>query len=191
MTVQFKPLAAPFIVSALLAADVSSAADARDCVAIPDDAKRLACYDSAFGRGGAAVPASPGIPATAGPAVSAAPAAAASASAATAASTAPAPILVDPVAEFGLSESQKRAQNPERAKDVSPDSITARVSTVGRQPTGGLVVTLDNDQVWAQAESLSKARVTPGDEVTIRKATLGSYMLIAPNKVAMRVRRVR
>jgi hypothetical protein len=105
--------------------------------------------------------------------------------------TSAAPILVDPVAEFGLSESQKRAQNPERAKDVSPESITAKVSQVGRQPTGGLLVTLENGQVWAQSESLSKARIAVGDEVTVRKATMGSYMLVAPNKVAMRVRRVR
>ena len=192
MPVQFKPMAAPFIVSALIAANVSLAADARDCVAIPDDARRLACYDSAFGRGSAAAPGASGIPATAASTVSAAPPAAAPATAAASTSAAPAaPILVDPVAEFGLSESQKRAQNPERAKDVSPDSITAKVAEVGRQPTGGLVVTLENGQVWAQSESLSKARVAPGDEVTIRKATLGSYMLVAPNKVSMRVRRVR
>jgi hypothetical protein len=109
----------------------------------------------------------------------------------TASVTPAAPVLIDPVAEFGLSESQKRAQNPERAKDVAPDSITGNVAEVGRQPTGGLVVTLENGQVWAQSESLTKARVAPGDEVTIRKATLGSYMLVAPNKVSMRVRRVR
>jgi hypothetical protein len=173
MTVQFQPFAAPFIVSALLAANVSLAADARECLEIPGDAERLACYDSAFGRRSVAVPASPGVPAVADATVTAA------------------PILVDPVAEFGLSESQKRAQNPERAKDVSPERITAKVSEVGRQPTGGLLVTLENGQVWAQAESLSKARVAAGDEVTIRKATLGSYLLLAPNKVSMRVRRVR
>jgi hypothetical protein len=182
MIVQFQPFAAPFIVSALLAANVSLAADARECLEIPGDAERLACYDSAFGRRSVAVPASPGVPAVADATVTvASPASEASA----------APILVDPVAEFGLSESQKRAQNPERAKDVSPERITAKVSEVGRQPTGGLLVTLENGQVWAQAESLSKARVAAGDEVTIRKATLGSYLLLAPNKVAMRVRRVR
>lgn len=174
---QFQPFAAPFIVSALLAANVSLAADARECLEIPGDAERLACYDSAFGRRSVAVPASPDVPTAARPAP--------------ASETSAAPILVDPVAEFGLSESQKRAQNPERAKDVSPESITAKVSQVGRQPTGGLLVTLENGQVWAQSESLSKARIAVGDEVTVRKATMGSYMLVAPNKVAMRVRRVR
>ena len=192
MTVQFQLFAAPFIASALLAANVSLAADARDCVAIAEDAERLACYDSVFGRGSVAVPDPPGAPAVASGAASAAAVAVRPASAPATASAAPdTPILVDPVAEFGLSETQKRAQDPERAKDASPDSITGTVAQVGRQPTGGLVVTLENGQVWVQAETLSKARIAAGDEVTIRKATMGSYMLVAPNKVAMRVRRAR
>jgi len=192
VTVQFKPIAAPLIVSSLLVAELSLAADVRDCVAISDDAKRLACYDTVFGRGSAALPGPAAAPAAASAGASVAPTTVPPATApGTASATPAAPVLIDPVAEFGLSESQKRAQNPERAKDVSPDSITANVAEVGRQPTGGLVVTLENGQVWAQSESLTKARVAPGDEVTIRKATLGSYMLVAPNKVSMRVRRVR
>jgi len=33
--------------------------------------------------------------------------------------------------------------------------------------------------------------VKPGDTVTIKKAALGSYLLVAPNRVATRVRRLR
>jgi hypothetical protein len=152
----------------LIPAAVAWGADGRHCLSIEDDTARLACYDAAYGRGG-------NDPAPAAAAV-------------TATSTA---VTVDPEAEFGLSEAQKRVQNPERARDVPPDSITSGVAAVGQTPSGGLLVTLENGQVWAQAETLTKARVAAGDEVTIKKATLGSYMMLAPNKVAVRVRRVR
>lgn len=160
------------ILVACLSAESSRAADVRDCVGIPDDAERLACYDAALGRvaGQAAV------------------APAATDRAATATGTA---VVVDPVAEFGLTDAQKRAQDPERARQALPDSITGTVSSASRQPTGELVVTLESGQVWTQAEVLTKARVAPGDVVTIRKAALGSYVMVTANRVAMRVRRVR
>jgi len=100
-------------------------------------------------------------------------------------------VAVDPVAEFGLTEVQKRAQDPERARVASPESISAVVTAVGRQSTGELVVTLENGQVWAQAEVMTMARAAPGDTVTVRKAALGSYVMVTANRVAMRVRRVR
>jgi len=168
--------------SVLLIPAVGLAADASHCVTIADSAARLACYDTTYGRGAE----------NSAPAAESASRAPADKPAAEAAGAAAATaITVDPVAEFGLSESQKRAQNPERAKDVAPESITETVATVGRTAAGGLLVTLESGQQWAQAETLTKARVAPGDEVTIRKATLGSYMMVAPNKVAVRVRRVR
>jgi hypothetical protein len=53
-------------------------------------------------------------------------------------------------------------------------------------------VKLENDQVWEQAEIVTtKARLKPGDVVTIRKAALGSYTLLTPSRMVIRVRRVR
>lgn len=155
-----------------LGAESARAAEARDCVGIADDLQRLACYDAAFGR-----VAERAAAVTAG-------ADRATASAATA-------VIVDPVAEFGLTEAQKRAQDPERARQALPESIEGTVASAGRQATGELVVTLENGQVWTQAEVLTQARVSPGDVVTIRKAALGSYVMVTANRVAMRVRRIR
>jgi hypothetical protein len=93
--------------------------------------------------------------------------------------------------EFGLTEADKRALDPAKAAATQPESISARVASVGRRPMGELVVTLDDGQVWVQAESDTKAVVKPGDVVTIRKAALGSYVLVSANRVAMRVRRTK
>jgi hypothetical protein len=147
-------------------AQEGAAAD-HPCASIADDSQRLACYDEAFGR--------PRVVAASSPA--AAPAAKV--------------VVTDPVEEFGLSEAAKRARDPEKAKETMPEQISARVTKVGNRPTGELVVTLESGQVWVQIETVSKAKVKPGDTVTIKKGALGSYLLVAPNRVATTVRRVR
>lgn len=141
------------------------------CAALEDDAARLACYDAAFG-GPASAPASVAEP-----------------TAATAATAAPASSASRAQQEFGLSEADKRAADP--AQPEAPSSITAKVADARKRPTGEWVVMLEDGQVWVQAESTTKAIVKAGDEVTIRKAALGSYVLVSANRVAMRVRRSR
>jgi len=146
---------------------------AHPCASIGDDAQRLACYDDTFGR-----PRDGRSPATvAAPAAAAAPAAKL--------------VVTNPVEDFGLSEAAKRARDPEKAQETMPEQISAKVAKVGNRPTGEMVVTLESGQVWVQIETVSKAMVKPGDTVTIKKAALGSYLLVAPNRVATRVRRLR
>ena len=96
----------------------------------------------------------------------------------------------DPLADFGLSEQAKAARDPEKARQSNPDSITATVTEVGKQPRGQFIVTLDNGHVWVQSETNSRARLAVGDTVTIKKGALASYLLVTPGKVATRVKRV-
>lgn len=156
---------------ALALAAVPVAADAQDrlhthpCAAVAGDSARLACYDAEFGKPGAAVAATAApVAATAVPAVK-------------------------ERKEFGLSEEKKRALDPEKAAVPQTTSITGKVAGLGRRPTGELIVTLDHGQVWVQAESDTLAVLKVGDAVTIRKGALGSYLLVTPGRVAMRVRR--
>lgn len=181
------------------------------CASIPGDAARLACYDEAFGR---PVPSGPGatdagVAVVAGTAqggttgaVSSSPRnVPASSTAATTTSVAaamPPPeatastgVRADTEADFGLTEADKRALDPERAEKTQLTSIKSTVASVARRPTKELVVTLGNGQVWVQSESVTQVALKVGDVVTIRKASLGSHMLVAPNRAAMRVRRIR
>lgn len=165
-----KPIRCPalFASGLWLVASLAVAQDAGSghrCATIADDTARLACYDAAFG----------------GPAPAPAPAAAATA--------APASSTSKAQQEFGLSEADKRAADP--AQPEAPSSITAKVADARKRPTGEWVVMLEDGQVWVQVESTTKAIVKAGDEVTIRKAALGSYLLVSANRVAMRVRRAR
>lgn len=132
------------------------------CSVVHDAAERLACYDAQFG---------------------------------TPADVDDAPVTLANAArarkDFGLSESQRRARTPESDRHVFPDRIEAVVMNVRRQATGEMVVALDNEQVWIQAEPVTSARLRVGDTVIIRKAALGSYQLVTPQSIAMRVRRLR
>jgi hypothetical protein len=157
---------------AVLAARAADSDAPQRCSGISDDLARLACYDAIF-RKSTSTAASTAVPAAA-----AAPAAAASAA-------------TSPEADFGLTEAAKRARDPEEAKVEMPESITGTVAAVGRRPDGELTVTLENGQVWTQVTVDQRARVAVGDTVTIKKAALGSHLLVTQARYATRVRRVK
>jgi hypothetical protein len=83
--------------------------------------------------------------------------------------------------DFGLNAAQ-RAQTEPRLS-----SIIARVSGFSHSKQGKIQAELDNGQAWELDEA--DPLLAPGDPVTIRRATLGSYVLVTPTKRLHRVRR--
>lgn len=174
-----------------LPAWASPGTDGASCVAVSDDAARLACYDRAYGRSAAGKSAPTAGAAAAGMAA-AAPKSPAVASP-TAVHAAPAAATPkDPVAEFGLTEAAKKAKDPAKAAEAAaaPASVTAKVISLRFKKYGEFVVTLDNGQVWEQNEPMPSAIVRVGDTVTVKKAVLGSYTLVTAARVATKVHRV-
>jgi hypothetical protein len=142
------------------------------CATIAAADERLACYDSvAVRRSTAPAPAAAGTTAAA-PAAATAPA--------TAASTASQATSAESKA-FGLTE--HKVPSPS-----APDSVRAQVTQVIEDRQGNVSVWLDNGQTW----SLNESGVTlkPGDAVTIRHASLGSFLLVAPDRRSYRARRL-
>jgi hypothetical protein len=158
-----------------VAACAAAAADdvSHACASIADDAARLACYDRAFGRPAGKSPQTEG---TAAPAL---------------ATAAAAPSPEKDRREFGLSKADTHTLEAKAAAAREPESIAATVASVRRRGTGEQVFVLDDGQVWMEVEAYATTRVRAGDAVTIRKAALGSYMLVTPKKVATHVRRLK
>lgn len=165
--------------AALTASPVAGAAESIDverivaCSKQRNDARRLACYDSAVGGIAAEVEVPP-------------PVATAKASPAPPAMR---PSLAEPAAaesEFGVTGSavaRQRSDTREQAKgDSGISSISAVVTAVTRQPRGELVITLDNGQAWAQKRADSYFPIKPGDQVTINAGMLGSFRLSNGNR---------
>lgn len=69
--------------------------------------------------------------------------------------------------------------------------IASHVVTVGTDRDGERVFTLNNGQVWRQTESSVLGLARPGDAITIRAGSFGSYLLITPGGVPLRVKRIR
>jgi len=158
--------------------------DAANCVDIADDAARLRCYDEA---------ARPPAPPAAQPVPAAAPVAQPVPATETVARPAPAPEPVPPpaaepqpapaaeaeTAEFGLADKQEEVRE-----------ITAVVTEVIRRSHSGLVVTLDNGQVWAEKEAENYFRVQAGDTVVIKKNRMGGFRMVGRGNRASAVTRI-
>lgn len=67
--------------------------------------------------------------------------------------------------------------------------VAAHVASVTRKPGGWLVVRLDNDEVWEQADDGPDLGLAVGDSVKIEKGMLGSYWMSGHSSVAIKVRR--
>jgi hypothetical protein len=171
-----------------------SAGDLARCAAIAAPEARLACYDALAGRSvppaaSAARPSAAVLspaPAPAAPPV--APPVAASVAAPVAASSplpATAPAADDP-GNFGLTRAQLHTAS------AGPISIQAHVAKFieSRLGIGHPSVVLDNGQTWTFTEPDDDARLGPGVPVTIKRAALGSYLLISPSKHSYHVRRL-
>jgi hypothetical protein len=183
--------------TAILAACAAGGALAEDptglaqCSSIANTAERLACYDRLAGRASAkAPPSSPAAAAPAAPPVSAAPVSAAPVSAAPPAAT-PVPAGASTANDFGLSKVQKeRADGAASSSPAAIKSITARVTGFRKGPSGRPRVLFDNGQTWEYEED-GDYLLAVGDSVTIRRASLGSFLLVTPSKLVHRVRRIR
>ena len=71
------------------------------------------------------------------------------------------------------------------------EELTAHVTAISFQPYGQFVITLDNDQVWAQKQTDTKVKPRVGESVTIKAGTFGSFILVTPSGRSTRVARVR
>ena len=162
----------------------------RVCMSERDAARRLACFDRESARlvKDSAPTAHKSDP------LAAAPAAAAAAPAATTpapAANAPAP---SPQDKFGYRGNIARAEIDKQSEEVRSQAevLTAKVTELSTLAHGEVLLTLDNGQVWQQKRGDRGMRIKRGDEITIRPASLGSFLLTSQAaKGSMRVSRVK
>jgi hypothetical protein len=165
-----------------------SAAALANCAGIAASDERLACYDALAGR----VPSRTETVHAAAPSVVTAksiPAAAAqTASAAVpAGQTGDAPPVPNPpdpadAKNFGLTPHQLK-KAPE-----GPEQIQAVVNRLTEDRAGNVYVVLDNAQTWVLNNLEGQLR--PGDPVTIKRAALGSFLMLTPDRRRYRVQRL-
>ena len=132
------------------------------CADEPDAAKRLSCYDREVTR-----------------LRTAASSTAAGVSSASSASA---------VDSFGMTGKLQRQEGA--AAPAKLDRLTARITEVSLKPYGEAIVTLENRQVWEEAESGMHLPLRPGDVATIERGALGAFYMSTVHVRGVRVKRV-
>jgi hypothetical protein len=164
----------------------------RACMKETDAARRLACFDreNALLTGESAPVARQVDPA---PARSAAPAPTAPVPSAAATAGAAAATTQSATDKFGYRGNMARADlDKKKEAEQGGEELTAKVTELSKLPNGGLLLTLDNGQMWQQKTSDLGLRVKVGDQVTIKRGVLNSFLLTSTtNKGSMRVARVK
>jgi hypothetical protein len=186
-----RSIGAALILMAAAAAAAPSNEDMARCAVIPAPDSRLACYDAVAHRPADKVPSASAmdIPMRA-TAAAIAPAAApttvptptTAAAAPTQAPASAAAIAADPK-NFGLTPAQQHTA------DLGAKSIAAQISIVSSDQTGRTLVVLDNGETWTVMDN--DGRLSSGNAVTIKRAALGSFLMMTPSNHSYRVRRIR
>ena len=164
----------------LPAVSQSSATDLNECAAIQTQAERLACYDKLAGRGTT----SPRAAATPQPA----PPPAAPAASSTRKQAPPPPAAAAPAPDSPEAFGLYKAEHPAAPK--SPvDTVTGKVVDLKYDAYGRETISLEGGAVWQLAGS--DAILAKGDEVKIKRAAMGSYLMTTSAGRQHRVKRLR
>lgn len=94
-----------------------------------------------------------------------------------------------PQPRTGEGWTREEARKEERVPSLTV--IAATVVQLSVRSNGRFIVTLDNGTVWSQSQNKSNVRVSVGDDITLQKASLGSYLLVTKDGVSTRVKRDR
>jgi hypothetical protein len=92
--------------------------------------------------------------------------------------------------EFGLNKQQLRERDSELKPEISPSRVEGVVAAVSYQAGGQRLVRLEDGASWLLTEGRSRGTLNAGDRVFIRKAALGTFMMVTPSNVALRARRI-
>jgi hypothetical protein len=163
--------------------------DVHDCLALEKRDERLACFEAqvaaaqqraAPARGSAPVTSStaPVAPSTAFAAPSPAPAAPSPVPVAPRPAPAAASAALVVPSPAGEGRSDENFGRGERRPDTQPAEIVAKVAELRETIPNSFVITLDNGQVWRQAQPMAYP-LRPGLDVRLRQTKFG-YRLSAP-----------
>lgn len=92
--------------------------------------------------------------------------------------------------QTGVMASRVEQAKPEQSEEPL-SSVTARISDVSVMRDGLKMFVLDNGQTWRQIAASTTLAPRAGDQISVRRGALGSFLMDVPNGPALRVRRVK
>jgi hypothetical protein len=91
---------------------------------------------------------------------------------------------------FGMTADIERKREPTAVQQAKAEVLTGRISALRQAPHGERIFTLDNRQVWIEAEARPNIQFAAGEEVHIEHGAMSSLWLVAANHREVRVTRL-
>jgi hypothetical protein len=91
---------------------------------------------------------------------------------------------------FGMTADIERKREPAAVQQAKAEVLTARISALRQAPHGERIFTLDNRQVWIEAEARPNIQFAVGEEVHIEHGAMSSLWLVAAQHREVRVTRL-
>lgn len=92
--------------------------------------------------------------------------------------------------QFGMTSDIARQRSPASVSRSENESLSAKIAALFESPRGEYVFTLDNGQIWIQAEARYSVRYAVGEAVQIEHGVMGSLWLSADHRRKTRVKRI-
>ncbi len=92
--------------------------------------------------------------------------------------------------QFGMTVDIARKRDPVSVTRNGNESLPGKIAALQEAPRGEYIFTLDNGQIWIQAELRSNIRFAVGEAVQIEHGAMGSLWLAADHRRKTRVKRI-
>jgi hypothetical protein len=92
--------------------------------------------------------------------------------------------------QFGMTVDIARKRDPAANPTSENESLPGKIAALVEAPRGEYIFTLDNGQMWIQAEQRSNIHFEVGEAVQIERGAMGSLWLAADHHRKTRVKRI-
>jgi hypothetical protein len=91
---------------------------------------------------------------------------------------------------FGMTADIERQRDPTALQQAKNEVLSGKILSLREAPQGELIFTLDNRQVWIQAEATPKIGFAVGEDVHIEHGAMSSLWLVLDKHRKVRVKRL-
>jgi hypothetical protein len=91
---------------------------------------------------------------------------------------------------FGMTADIARKREPAAVQQAKAEVLTGKISSLRQAPHGERIFTLDNRQVWIEAEARPNIQFAAGEQVHIEHGAMSSLWLVADKHREVRVKRL-
>lgn len=91
---------------------------------------------------------------------------------------------------FGMTADIKHKRDPVAAQQAKDEVLAGKISGLRQAPRGEWIFTLDNRQVWVEAEARPDIQFVVGEDVHIEHGAMSALWLVADKHRRVRVKRL-